>query len=360
MFGKSLEKAWSVALFHVKQNMEHRRPRLSRRLTSAPSSVNHRLDRPKDGRPREAAWPSHTPLRSAPRSTPGRKRSSTRAPTSAPSSAAASAAIPNARALVYLRTALDPAPVVTTAGDFLGLMRAATRWLRRNGVGPADVVSLLAPNCTATNIAYWAAMSSAAVQPLNLLFTREAIAAQVNAVKAKILFTPPPGAPGGLYEKVEGLQALAPSLERIVVLPLDGRVAFDGETLTPSDDLDNADVSDPNRIVALLPTGGTTGAPKVVPLSNRNVVSSAIGSMLASDLRPEDRLLVALPLFHVGGSFVGSLAALGAGATIVIPTAGGFRNPEVVANFWRIIDAQRVTISALVPTALGAAASRSA
>ena len=263
---------------------------------------------------------------------------------------------PRREALVYLRTALNSAPVVTTAGDFLGLMRAATRWLRRNGVGPSDVVSLLAPNCTATNIAYWAAMSSAAVQPLNLLFTREAIAAQVNAVKAKILFTPPPGAPGGLYEKAEGLRALAPSLERIVVLPLDGRVAFDGETLTPSDDLDNADVSDPNRIVALLPTGGTTGAPKVVPLSNRNVVSSAIGSMLASDLRSEDRLLVALPLFHVGGSFVGSLAALGAGAAIVIPTAGGLRNPEVVANFWRIVDAQRVTISALVPTALGAAA----
>ena len=168
-------------------------------------------------------------------------------------------------------------------------MRAATRWLRRNGVGPGDVVSLLAPNCTATNVAYWAAMSSAAVQPLNLLFTREAIAAQVNAVKAKILFTPPPGAPGGLYEKVEGLQALAPSLERIVVLPLDGRVAFDGEMLTPSRRFDNADVSDPDRIVALLPTGGTTGAPKVVPLSNRNVVSSAIGSMLAVDLRPEDR-----------------------------------------------------------------------
>lgn len=70
-------------------------------------------------------------------------------------------------------------------------------------------------------------MSAATVQPLNLLFTREAILAQINAVKARILFTPPPGAPGGLYEKVEGLQAEAPSLRRIVVLPMDGRVACD-------------------------------------------------------------------------------------------------------------------------------------
>ena len=113
---------------------------------------------------------------------------------------------PEGETYVYLRTALDPAPVVTKAGEFQGLLNAATRWLRRQGVGPSDVVSLLAANCPASSVLYWAAMSSASIQPLNLLFTREAIAAQLNASKAKILFTPPPGSPGGLYEKSEGLQ----------------------------------------------------------------------------------------------------------------------------------------------------------
>ncbi len=263
---------------------------------------------------------------------------------------------PEAETLVYLRTALDPSPIVTRAREFQGLLNSATRWLRRKGVGPRDVVALLAPNCTASSVIYWAAMSSASIQPLNLLFSREAIAAQVNAAKAKLLFTPPPGAPGGLYEKAEGLRELAPTLERIVVLPMDGRVAFDDETLAPSDDRDNADVSDPDRIVALLPTGGTTGAPKVVPLSNRNVVASAIGSMLAIDLNAGDRILVALPMFHVGGAFCASLPALGSGATMIVPTAGGFRNPDVVANFWRMIEARRVTHGALVPTGLGAVA----
>ena len=264
-------------------------------------------------------------------------------------------------AIVYLRTALDPAPAVTSADAFRGLLGSASRWLRRNGVGPRDVVSLLAPNCTATSVAYWAAMSSAAVQPLNLLFTREAIAAQVAAVGAKILFAPPPGAPGGLFEKVEGLRALAPRLERIVVLPLDGTVAFNGEEIVPDGDANERAGkaqrrAEPDRVVALLPTGGTTGAPKVVPLTNRNVVSSAIASMLAGEFRAVDRIMVALPLFHVGGSFCASLAGLGAGATLVIPTAGGFRNPEVVANFWRIVEAQRLTVGGLVPTGLGAAA----
>ncbi len=108
---------------------------------------------------------------------------------------------PDRDTLVYLRTALDPAPVTTRAGEFLGFIEATRLWLRLNGVGPGDVVAILAPNVTATSIAYWAAVSSAIVQPLNLLFTRDAIAAQLDAVKAKIVFAPPPGAPGGLHEK---------------------------------------------------------------------------------------------------------------------------------------------------------------
>ena len=263
---------------------------------------------------------------------------------------------PDRETLIYLRTALDPAPVVTRAGEFLGLVEAARLWLRRNGVGPGDVVAILAPNVTATSIAYWAAMSSAIVQPLNLLFTRDAIAAQLNSVKAKIVFAPPPGVPGALYEKVDGVGALAPSVERIVALPMDGRVAFDGETLAPAALPSNPETASPDAVAALLPTGGTTGVPKVVPLTHRDVVASAIASMLALDLRPEDRFLIALPLFHVGGAFCGSLPALGVGAAMILPTAVGFRNPDVVANFWRIVEDQRATIGGLVPTALGTAA----
>ena len=66
---------------------------------------------------------------------------------------------PEHEAIVYLRTALDPAPAVTTARSFLGFVSAAGRWLRENGVGPDDTVSILAPNCTAVSVAYWSAMS---------------------------------------------------------------------------------------------------------------------------------------------------------------------------------------------------------
>ena len=49
---------------------------------------------------------------------------------------------PEAPALIYLRTARDPAPVVTSAAEFLGLMNATRQWLRREGIGPNDVVAV--------------------------------------------------------------------------------------------------------------------------------------------------------------------------------------------------------------------------
>jgi fatty-acyl-CoA synthase len=52
---------------------------------------------------------------------------------------------PEHDAIVYLRTALDPAPAVTNARSFLGLLSAAGRWLRDNGVEPGDAVSFWRP-----------------------------------------------------------------------------------------------------------------------------------------------------------------------------------------------------------------------
>ena len=256
---------------------------------------------------------------------------------------------------LYLRTARDPAPVVTSACEFLGLMRATRRWYRENGVGPDDVVAVLAPHCTAMAVAYWTAMSSAVVLPINLLLSPEAIAALIDAVGAKIMLTPPPGSPGGLYEKAKCVQTLAPSLQRIVTLSLDGRVAFDEHSLEPEDGADEPHAA-PDKLAALLPTSGTTGAPKIVPLTHRNVVSSSIGSMLAFDLRPTDRVVAVLPMFHVGGAFCTCLPMLAAGGSILVPTAAGSRNPDVIANYWRILSENGVTIAGGVPTIIHAAA----
>ena len=43
---------------------------------------------------------------------------------------------PEAETVVYLRTALDPEPVVTRAREFGGLLNSATRWLRATEWAP--------------------------------------------------------------------------------------------------------------------------------------------------------------------------------------------------------------------------------
>jgi fatty-acyl-CoA synthase len=51
----------------------------------------------------------------------------------------------------------------------------------------------------------------------------------------------------------------------------------------------------------VLYTSGTTGGPKGVKIPWRQVLFNAVNTTLAADLRPDDRTLATLPLFHTGG-----------------------------------------------------------
>lgn len=269
---------------------------------------------------------------------------------------------PAATAVIYLRSAVDPNPVSYSYDAMMGLIKAAETWFRREGIGRDDAVAILVPSGPATIAAIWGAAACGVAEPLNLLFSREAIVAQLNAIKAKLLLTPLPGMPGGLHERVADVVKDVPTLKKIVVVPLDGTVSFDGEVLKPDsawrDDYGRcADASEADRVAVMLPTGGTTGHPKVARLTNRGMVVSSISSRMALDYRPGDRGMISLPLFHVGGLFVGIAGAFSAGSTAVIPGPAGARDPALVTNFWKIIETYKLTHAGNVPTTLGAIAS---
>jgi fatty-acyl-CoA synthase len=268
---------------------------------------------------------------------------------------------PEAEAILYLRSPLDPKPLAISYDRLMGAIKAAETFFRAQGIGKDDAVAILLPSSPAAIAAIWGAAACGIAEPLNLLFTREAIAAQLNAVKAKLLLAPPLGMPGGLYEKIEGLQKDVPSLRRIVIAPLDGTMAFDGDVLDPDpawrDDYGRCtDATEADRVAVMLPTGGTTGHPKVARLSNRAMVASCVSSRMAMDYRKGDRCMIPLPLFHVGGLFVGVGACLSASATFLIPGAAGARDPAFVTQYWKIIEQHRVTQAGGVPTTLGALA----
>ncbi len=89
-------------------------------------------------------------------------------------------------------------------------------------------------------------------------------------------------------------------------------VALPGTAAPPLDDLGPADPA------LLVYTSGTTGAPKGAVLSHGNLLAAAEAVRLAWRWTPEDRLVLALPLFHVHGLGVGLHGTLTAGASLVL------------------------------------------
>ena len=86
----------------------------------------------------------------------------------------------------------------------------------------------------------------------------------------------------------------------------------DGDPTAP---LDRAGPADPALMVF---TSGTTGPPKGVPLTHGNLLASVEALALAWRWTPEDRLVLALPLFHLHGLGVGLYGTLSTGASAVI------------------------------------------
>ena len=105
--------------------------------------------------------------------------------------------------------------------------------------------------------------------------------------------------------------------------------------------LDEAEAEDP---ALLCYTSGTTGAPKGAVLLHRNLLASAEAVRVAWRWSADDRLVLALPLFHVHGLCVGLHGTLLAGGSAVLQD--GFA-PEAVLD---AAAAHRATLFFGVPT----------
>lgn len=87
------------------------------------------------------------------------------------------------------------------------------------------------------------------------------------------------------------------------------------DAAAPTADEQHGDETD---LAVVLYTSGTTGWPKGVMLTHRNLLFA--GEAVASHLRirPDDRWLVTLPLFHMNALGYSTMSALSAGASVVL------------------------------------------
>lgn len=84
----------------------------------------------------------------------------------------------------------------------------------------------------------------------------------------------------------------------------------------------------PEDLAVLFYTSGTTGAPKGVPLSHRNLASNLQAILDLRLIGEQDRFLSPLPLHHVYPFTVGMLTPLGAGVPMIFPLS--LTGPELL------------------------------
>ena len=97
-------------------------------------------------------------------------------------------------------------------------------------------------------------------------------------------------------------------------------------------------------IAILMYTSGTTGKPKGVLLSNKNVIAGGRNTAIAHNLDENDIAMCVLPLFHINAQMVSVMGALYSGGQLVVA-------PKFSATkFWHDIAEYKCTWFSIVPT----------
>lgn len=176
-----------------------------------------------------------------------------------------------------------------TAAHLEDGIRRLAGGLAARGIGPGTTVAIMAPNCPEYAIVFHGALyAGATVTTINPTYTAPEVRHQLADSGATLLFTVTPfldtartAAEGTGITAITTLDALADWMGA----PQPSQTPVDVETHT-----------------AVLPySSGTTGLPKGVMLTHRNLVVNVDQAAGILDVRPGDWTVAFLPFFHIYG-----------------------------------------------------------
>lgn len=228
----------------------------------------------------------------------------------------------------------------TTYGALRAQVDAFAGALAARGVDTETVVALLCPNVPAFATVFHGILRlGAVVTTINSLYTAHEIENQLRDAEATWLVTVSPL----LGPAAEAARAVGLPDERIIVL--DGAEGhLDLRTLLSEGRTPPEVTFDPSTHVAVLPySSGTTGNPKGVMLTHRNLVANVHQCREVIELHRDDRVLAVLPFFHIYGMTVLLNLALRQRATLV--TMPRFD----LAEFLRSVQDHRCTFLFIAP-----------
>ncbi|MEU3949460.1 4-coumarate--CoA ligase family protein [Streptomyces sp. NPDC029526] len=192
--------------------------------------------------------------------------------------------------------------------------RRVAAGLAEAGVRKGDVLALHSPNTVAFPTAFYAATrAGASVTTVHPLATAEECGKQLTDSGARWIVTVSP-----LLESARRAAEIAGGVEEILVCDSapGHRSLIDMLACTaPEPEVD----IDPAEDVAALPySSGTTGLPKGVMLTHRQIATNLAQLEPAITAGPGDRILAVLPFFHIYGLTALMNAPLRQGATVVV------------------------------------------
>ena len=188
--------------------------------------------------------------------------------------------------------------------------------LTRCGIGRGNHVAIAVPQGPELVVAILAVGAVAAATPFNPATSRRDLEASFDIVGPKALIVPiGSDGPAESIARVRGIPV-------IHLIPAPNQPAGVFTLRGPEHHAPVAEVLPGARDIAmLLSTSGTSGRPKFVPLTHRNVHAAAANTAAALALGPHDRGLVAATLYHAHGLVAGTMSSLLAGGTVFCPPA---------------------------------------
>ncbi len=199
-----------------------------------------------------------------------------------------------------------------TNGQIADQVHRVAGGLAARGVGPGDVVGIIAPNCLEYPVVFLAVAALGGVAALpNPLGTIDDFTGQLQRTRAKLVVTIP-----ALLDKVGPAAAAAGVGEVVVFGQADGATPF--EDLLAGPPLINLPTVPTTNLVALPFSSGTSGRPKGVMLTHQNLVANAHQFARGMPLPDGTRLIAVLPFFHIYGMVLLMVVSLWQGRPLVV------------------------------------------
>lgn len=225
--------------------------------------------------------------------------------------------------------------------DLAADITSAASGLARHGVRRGDVIALVSPNCPEFAIAFHAAvLAGGAVSPVNPLAPAAEMTHQLTHSGAQRMIVA-----GPVFEETWRTAAASAGIDPgsvFVFGEAPGSLPFasllDAQDAVPADP-----ACSPDDLAYLPYSSGTTGLPKGVMLTHRNLVANLCQIRAVHQVRGTDVLLAALPWFHIFG--LQGCLNLGLRERATIVTMPRFEPRELL----RLVQRHKVTRACVVP-----------